>query len=292
MELFNASDDDQWTLIKRVIDESDYYLVIIAGRYGSCREDGMGYTEMEYDYAAEKKKPVIAFIHGEPGKIPNEKTEKEPTGKAKLEKFLEKAKRKVAKFWTNPDDLAGKVALSIASLKQTHRAEGWVQAKYASNPQETLRLRARIEELERELHAARTEPPHGAERLSQGGEMVTLDFSARVLGNEEWYSHEVSWDSIFSLIGPLMFHECSEQKMQQTLAEWLVLGYGLPSEQVYDKALDRESLNQIIVQLRALGLIVKSDRKRTASDRNTYWMLTPFGDNYLTQLLAIPRAQS
>ena len=35
MELFPAADDDQWTLIKRVIDDCDYCIVIIAGRYGS-----------------------------------------------------------------------------------------------------------------------------------------------------------------------------------------------------------------------------------------------------------------
>ena len=28
MELFPAADDDQWTLIKRVINECDYYIVI------------------------------------------------------------------------------------------------------------------------------------------------------------------------------------------------------------------------------------------------------------------------
>jgi Domain of unknown function (DUF4062) len=62
MELFQASDDDQWTLIKRVIDDCDYYLVIIAGRYGSMK-GGVSYTEMEYDYAISQNKPVIAFLH-------------------------------------------------------------------------------------------------------------------------------------------------------------------------------------------------------------------------------------
>ena len=41
MELFPASGDDQWTVIKRVIDECDYYLLILAGRYGSVGEGGI-----------------------------------------------------------------------------------------------------------------------------------------------------------------------------------------------------------------------------------------------------------
>lgn len=51
MELFPATDDDQWTLIKRVIDASDYYIVIFGGRYGSIGSDGISYTEMEFRYA-------------------------------------------------------------------------------------------------------------------------------------------------------------------------------------------------------------------------------------------------
>ncbi|MGC6738669.1 DUF4062 domain-containing protein, partial [Escherichia coli] len=35
MELFPATNSDQWSLIKKIIDDSDYYIVILAGRYGS-----------------------------------------------------------------------------------------------------------------------------------------------------------------------------------------------------------------------------------------------------------------
>ena len=55
MELWPASSKSQWEIIKSVIDESDYYLLIIAGKYGSegMDDDGkkIGFTEMEFDYA-------------------------------------------------------------------------------------------------------------------------------------------------------------------------------------------------------------------------------------------------
>jgi Domain of unknown function (DUF4062) len=35
MELFPAADDDTLTLIKSVIDDSDYYVIILGGRYGT-----------------------------------------------------------------------------------------------------------------------------------------------------------------------------------------------------------------------------------------------------------------
>ena len=46
MELFPAADDDSLTLIKSVVDDSDYYLVILAGRYGSLHaKEGKSFTE-------------------------------------------------------------------------------------------------------------------------------------------------------------------------------------------------------------------------------------------------------
>src|ERR1700730_2210480 len=80
MELFPAADDDQWNLIKQVIDDCDYYLVIIGGRYGSMGKDGRSYTQMEYEYALSKNKPVLAFLHKNPGSIAAERTEEGAEG--------------------------------------------------------------------------------------------------------------------------------------------------------------------------------------------------------------------
>ena len=44
MELFPAANEDQWTLIKKVIDECDYYLIISGGPYGSLGPAGLSYT--------------------------------------------------------------------------------------------------------------------------------------------------------------------------------------------------------------------------------------------------------
>lgn len=63
MEMFSAADDDQWKIIKEAIDSSDFYILIIGNRYGSIEETtGISYTEKEFDYAVEKKIPVLAFI--------------------------------------------------------------------------------------------------------------------------------------------------------------------------------------------------------------------------------------
>lgn len=38
MEYFAASDMDQFEYIKKVIDDSDYYILILAGKYGTIEK--------------------------------------------------------------------------------------------------------------------------------------------------------------------------------------------------------------------------------------------------------------
>lgn len=65
MELFSANNKSQWEVIKKWIDDSDIYVLLLGGRYGSIdNETGLSYTEMEFNYAIEKGKPFFALILG------------------------------------------------------------------------------------------------------------------------------------------------------------------------------------------------------------------------------------
>jgi Domain of unknown function (DUF4062) len=97
MELFPAANEDQWNLIKKVIDDCDYYVLIMAGRYGSIGLDGISYTEMEYRYALSIGKPTIAFLHRNPGMISADKTESSSEGKEKLRAFRSEVEKKLCK---------------------------------------------------------------------------------------------------------------------------------------------------------------------------------------------------
>ena len=72
MELFPAADEETWEFIKSQIEDSDYYVLIVAGRYGSLSSDGTGFTEREFDYAQEKRIPTIGFVYGKMGAIARE----------------------------------------------------------------------------------------------------------------------------------------------------------------------------------------------------------------------------
>ena len=60
MEMFHATDKSQWLLIQNVISSCDFYIVIIAGRYGSVHsKTNISYTQMEYEYAYKIGIPIL-----------------------------------------------------------------------------------------------------------------------------------------------------------------------------------------------------------------------------------------
>jgi hypothetical protein len=105
MEYFPAASEDQWSYIRELIAECDYYIVIVAGRYGSTDDAGVSYTEKEYDYAVEQGIPTIGFIHPDPNSRPARLTEATEEGRRKLADFTQKVQRKLCKHWSTPDEL-------------------------------------------------------------------------------------------------------------------------------------------------------------------------------------------
>lgn len=51
--------------------------------------------------------------------------------------------------------------------------------------------------------------------------------------------------------------------------------------------INESNFQTILIQFRALGLIIKSNRQRSLRDKGTYWSLTPYGDEIITQIRAI-----
>jgi nucleoside 2-deoxyribosyltransferase len=127
MEHFPAADDDQWTYIQRIIDQSDYYIVIIGGKYGSTDDEGKSYTQKEYEYAVEKGIPVIAFLRTDLSSIPSGQTDTDPESIRKLQEFRDLTKRKMCKKWTSKYELAAVASRSLSRLIKHNPRAGWVK---------------------------------------------------------------------------------------------------------------------------------------------------------------------
>jgi hypothetical protein len=310
MELFPAADDSAWQLIRDVIDASDYYVVIVGGRYGSSDDAGIGFTEREYDYAVQSKKPVIPLLHEKPSSLPREKTETEGEAWAKLEAFRRKLKdRHTCVYWNSTDDLKSKAIVGLTSAIKRQPRTGWVRADQVPSDvtiAEILRLRKRVEELEADSEAARLNPPKGTEDLEQGEDVfvVHMHFEAGSPDelDDEKDAHSahigLTWKQIFAGVAPCMIDEASEaeligafQAYFERRARDAFEGKKKLKWQVLDGFRFREDeIETCIVQFRALGLIRESSRQRSVRDTKTYWSLTPHGDHLMTQLRALRRA--
>jgi hypothetical protein len=311
MELFPATDDTAWQLIRDVIDGSDYYVLIVGGRYGSLDEAGLSYTEKEYDYSVSTKKPVIALLHQNPSGLPREKTETEPKAWEKLQKFRAKVERKhTCVYWQSADDLKSKVIVGMTAAVKRHPAIGWVRADKVPTEAtlaNVLALKTRIAELEQEAVALRDQPPPGTENLAQGDDRfeLHLSFKARKAIKEYPYHEDQgytasitpSWNAIFAAVAPTMINEASDASLRQSFRDF----FGRESVKAFqgrkefkdrtlrDFSFHRDEIETCIVQLRALGLIKENDRKRSVKDTGTYWALTPYGNTLMVQLRAVRR---
>ena len=292
MELFPAADDDQWTLIKGLIKDCDYYVLIIGGRYGSIGPLGKSYTQMEYEYAVSEGIPVISFINSDLGKISTEKSETTDAGKEKLKEFMELVKTKMCRFWNSPSDLGSQVSRSLIKLIKAKPRVGWIKANITTSEeanQEINILRKENAELKNRLEKTRTSAPVGSEHLQQGDDMFKLNF--------EYYHHEyynskidLSWNYIFYLISPLMVGEATEEDLHNELTEYLkdILEKKLKTR-IGEINLNNTDFQTIKVQFIALGMIFKSDKKRSIKDSGGYWSLTPYGETIMMQLRALKK---
>lgn len=134
MELFTASNQPPWDLIKQTIDLCDYYLVIVGNRYGSRMPAAVGlgdvsYTEAEYDYAHRQGKPVMAFVHANPGQLPFDKSSTALEDLTALELFRAKVNGRSRVVFDSPSTLSAEIGVSWETFKKENPAAGWVRAR-------------------------------------------------------------------------------------------------------------------------------------------------------------------
>ena len=287
MEFFNASDESQWDVIRSLIDECDYYVLIIAGRYGSIDEStGKSYTQKEYEYALSINIPTIAFLHKDVSFLPKAKTETNQLVEQKLESFKNDVKKHLCKFWETSDSLAAQVVLSLNQLIKSKPRTGWVRADLANSQEanaEIVKLRKQIDDLNGKIHQFEDNAPAGVEDLAQGDDIIDIFYTDSV---NSLCQMSLSWNDLIALLAPHMISECSELEMKDALNDEATL---VIHEGMGKKRITESSFQDIKVQLIALGIMRESTKVHSTANTNVYWSLTPYGYRVMMTLKAIKK---
>lgn len=302
MELFPAIDDEQFNFIKKVINDCDYYLLIIGGRYGSISDDGLSYTEKEYDYAIDKGLKVIALIHENPKAISVEKSDITDASREKLSIFREKALTgRIVKFWNNADQLPGIVALSLSKTIKTYPAIGWIRANELSNytsGEDLIKLVNENEKLKKVINEMSTKQTILLSSLAQGEDIYKLNYYFKFdsyykdcipIGSEHFV--EITWEEIFNIIGSKMmkdslFRISTDDPIANAIRysekDKLTINYKIEISKYHDfllKVYDDTYLT-ILLQFQTLGYVDK---------KSSNWYLTDLGIKYLQEIKCIKR---
>lgn len=133
MELFTAGNESQLSTIKTWIDESDIYMLILGGRYGSIEEkSGKSYTHIEYEYAIENGIPVFAvvlsdaFLYRKQAQCTKEEIF-EARNKEKYVEFKKYVMTKVVKEVDDNKDIKIAIKDTIADFLDRYNLIGWIK---------------------------------------------------------------------------------------------------------------------------------------------------------------------
>jgi hypothetical protein len=302
MELFPAADEEQLAFIKRVIDDCDYYLLIIGGRYGSADETGVSYTEQEYDYAVARGLWVIALLHENPEEIPLGKSEKEPAARQKLQQFREKVSReRLVKFWKNAAELPGLVSLNLSHAMNAHPAIGWVRADKTASVEvlgeiNQVRKENAVLQQQTEKYKAlvtRLASPPALDDLAGLDEGVKLEgryWSDSYKDYRSWYVTS-TWRKVFSYISPYLVKHPNADAVKTVLGLALFregnIETGINEKLRELISLDDQDFQTVGVQLKALGLVNIEYTKTTSGGMGLFWSFTAKGERLMVELRAV-----
>jgi hypothetical protein len=288
MEIFPATDEEQWVFIKKIIDDCDYYILIIGGRYGSLTKEGISYTEKEYDYALEKGLKVLAFLHEKPENISLAKSDIQEQLRLKLSDFRNRvSENRLIKYWNNASELPGLVALSLTKTIKTYPAVGWVRATSVSN-----------EEILSEINVIRKE--NEALKKANAQLVVTNDYTIKEIADlsdcfeillkyniksggmisQRSNKCTMKWLEIFVAISPYLVKHPHEEIVKSIISEYIASKYKLPG---YSHDIADQVFQTISLQLKAHGLVNINYSKSSTGGMALFWSITKKGEKLMME---------
>lgn len=194
MELFSAGDESQMTVIKRWIDESDIYLLILGGRYGSIEpKSGKSYTHLEFEYALEQKKPLFSIVITDKALddkvVEMGRSALEDENPKLLKEFKALTTTNMVEFWNDKKDIQLAIFKTLSDFIYRKELVGWVKADNVVNTallaDEIAKLSKENTELREKLSTMNYTPTQLYAGLSYSDMLQLLKTTIVQTGNNE-----------------------------------------------------------------------------------------------------------
>jgi len=159
MELFSAGDQSQMQVIKDWINQSDVYLLILGGCYGSIEPiSGKSYTQIEYEYALSLNKPLFSIVitpeYLEEKVRKSGSTVLETKHPNEYEEFKELVLSRMVRFWSDKKDIKLSIFETMSEFSNRNELTGWVSG---NQKVDTTKLVEELTQLTKENNKLATE---------------------------------------------------------------------------------------------------------------------------------------
>lgn len=282
MESFPSAGIGQLDYIKKIIDECDYYILIIGGRYGSMDENGISYTEREYDYAVDRRKFVLAFVHSNPDAIPVGKSDIDSNVVEALHAFRNKVMTgRLVKQWSTQQELELSVLQSLIQAFTKFPQVGWIRGDSAASDdllEQSNKILIENMELKEKNSLLTERKTINIDDIAELNDSFKIRYTTIRLngfGSSFYDDQEITltWLNIFLGIAGCLDRDHTDSAIYSGIKEAITEAKAITHPEI----INERDKTRIKVQLIALGLIQTQNSGTTQEDITEYLTLTSKG---------------
>lgn len=262
----SESGEYDWQLIKKTIDESDVFLLLVGDGYGEISDSGESYIHREAVYAKSKHKSVVALLKNADLKTLNPQTIQ------RLKSLHRLMMSGIFKYWTTKEDLH-------LLLRQVLREHLKPQLGLKSGKVEPV--------VAEKFEAAITDTLFEMKQYP-------MRFSGKVFAHGNCTDVEVevslTWDTAFLNLGSIMSAPVTEDRMRAVLQEYVedhfredFMAQVSEAHALADVRCKELEFQRLKAYLKGAGVIENVAAEHGGIRK--YWQLTQSGENRLHKLL-------
>jgi hypothetical protein len=280
MDSVDITEKTGWRIIKNNIAASDYFVSLVAHRYGLLPEGlggKTGSTEIEYAQALKARVPVLALIIADKARWKAAKKDMEPKAAAALSDFKERLRSHPFIEWLTMQDLKQGAREMLSREMALNPADGWVPGSEQAAPETANalgRLAAENEELRRRLAVCGRGHGRPRKRVRRALEMLAanrVSLSFFYTDGENWENTiECRFLKLFKLLAPELYLGKTTSDISRFLGS--ILNPNLSRAVRKDYPTPSNTIKKIMTDLHSLRLV-----QYISNGSEEIWQVSDYG---------------